>query len=494
MTSRKHMGFLLGMAYALSGALALLGTGQVVELKAWPLPGMNALPMGIGVAPDGKVYFTEFNLNKIGLLDPTTDEIREREVGRGPFGLVVGEHGSLYYTVVQDNAVEALVFIGGGAKWAVPAPAAFPEVLVAAPTGPGQVNLWLNERNAGKVARFAPAQVFVTMPLIITQPTVVHPDVSQIQPVVSPVTPEVHPGNPLLPPPIALLVPTASGPFTEWQAMDQNRPVQRVAVAPDGRVWFTQGLAPLAVLDPPTNTVLLYGIPTGTNALAITVGLDGLVWFTDTNHPAIGALDPTTGDVQLWRIPGGQQPFDLALDGLGNVWFTDRAGDAVGYLSPARSEITLYGLAPNSHPVFLALDEAGAVWFTAERGNFVGRLSVVPVLGEPPALPSGVVFTDYSVVQVGNRAWASVSYTYDGGHGVPIWVGVEVLAGGVPISGFVYLPVRVDHPGPGTANFVVEYRGQVLVQSDAVRFTIALSPGGAAFAAEEIEFTATWTP
>ncbi|MCR4391201.1 MAG: hydantoinase B/oxoprolinase family protein [Candidatus Acetothermia bacterium] len=191
------------------------------------------------------------------------------------------------------------------------------------------------------------------------------------------------------------------------------------------------------MLDPTTNTVLLYGIPTDTNALAITVGLDG----------------------------------------LGNVWFTDRAGDAVGYLSPARSEITLYGLVPNSHPVFLALDEAEDVWFTAERGNFVGRLSVVPVLGEPPALPSGVMFTGYSVVQVGDRAWVSVSYTYDGGHGVPVWVGVEVLAGGEPGAPGENVLVRdgEEIPLPGKAELDLR-PGEVL----SVR-----TPGGGGYGREE---------
>ncbi len=478
----------------------VLGTltagGQVMKLTRWDLPTTNALPYGIAIAPDGKVYFTEFTLNRIGQLDPVANEIRERQVGEGPAGLVLGDTGSVYFTLSQENALELLVFVGGGAKWSLPTPGAWPEVLVAAPTGPGQVNLWLNERNSNKIARFAPAQISVTLPYILSPPTPVATSEIEITPVVSVVVPAVYPGNPLLPPPIALLVPTTSGPFTEWQSMITDHYLERVAVAPDGRVWFTQGVAPLSALDPSSNTVLLYGIPSGTAALGITVGPDGGVWFTDTNRPAIGLLDPATADVRLWPIPGGRQPFALVPDTVGNVWFTDREADAVGRLSPARNEITLYGLPAGTHPLFLVLDEVGNVWFTAERGNFVGKLSIVPVLGPPPTLPTAGAFQflSYGLSQIGNRASGSITYLYDGSAGLPVWISVDVLRNGAVLPGFVSTPVRVEGAGAGTVAVSVEYRGASPVTSDEVRFVVALLPGGPPFATQRMDFATTWTP
>lgn len=493
MNNTKQIGLLIGVMGVLLGALP--GAGQVAQLTRWPLPTANALPYGIAIASDGKVYFTEFNLDRIGQLDPVANEIRERNVGNGPFGLVMGDAGSVYFTLCHDNALELLVFIGGGAKWSLSTPGAWPEVLVPAPTGPGKVNLWLNERNTSKVARFSPSQIFVTLPLILAPPQAVTPAVTEITPAVTAVTPEVYPGNPMFPPPIALLLPTTSGPFTEWQSMVTDRYVERVAVAPDGRVWFTQGVAPISVLDPGTNTVLLYGIPTGTSALGVIVGGDGRVWFTDTSRPAIGVLDPATADVRLWRIPGGSQPFALALDDVGNVWFTDREADAVGYLSPARNEIALYRLPAGAHPVFLTLDPAGAVWFTAERGNFVGKIAIVPVLGTPPSLPGGgFQFLGYGLSQLGSRATGSVTYLYDGSAGLPVWIWVEVLRGGSVLPGFVSAPVRVDAAGAGTIALTVEYRGATPVTSDEVRFVAALSPGGPVFAEQRVNFTTIWTP
>lgn len=493
MDRNRNIGLLIGLASIF--AMTLLAAGQVMQLTRWPLPTANALPYGIGVASDGKVYFTEFNLDRIGQLDPVANEIRERNVGQGPFGLLMGDAGSVYFTLSQDNALELLVFIGGGSKWALPTPTAWPEVLVSAPTGPGKVNLWLNERNASKVARFAPSQVFVTLPLILSPAQAVTPVVSEITPVVTPVTPLNYPGNPMLPPPIALLVPSTSGPFTEWPSMITDEPVERVAVAPDGRVWFTQGAAPISVLDPDSNTVLLYGLPSGSAAFAVTVGGDGQVWFTETARPSIGVLNPATADVRLWPIPGGRQPFDLVIDDGGDVWFTDREGNAVGYLSPARNEIALYPLPAGSQPVFLILDEVGTLWFTAERGNFIGKLAVIPVLGEPPTVPSEAFrFLGYGLSQIGSRASGSVTYLYSGSAGLPVWISVEILRNGAVLPGFVSPPVRIDVAGAGTAAITVEYRGTSAATSDEVRFVVSLTPGGVALAEKRVDFATTWIP
>ena len=508
---RKCSGFILTLVVV--ALIATVGMAQTAEVTTWQLPSPNSLPRGIGVTPNGKVFFAEFNVDKIGLLDPITNEIRERDVGDGPSGLVVADNESVYYTLALGNALELLVFIGGGHTWPVPTPGCWPGKLVEAPSGPGQVNLWFNERLAGKVTRFAPTQITVTLPLIITPPVIVSPNIWQIEPITFPVSPSTYPGNPMLPPPIAYVPGVTTGPFTEWTALyrevtvgefqvkkegGSTAYVERVAVAPNGRVWFTQGMTPLSELDPDTDTLLAYGLPTGTDALGVAVDVTGDVWFTDISRPAIGRLDPTTGNVYLWSIPSGIQPFDLAFDGMGNVWFTDREADAVGVLSPVRNEIAMYPLSPNTHPVDLVIDQGGSVWFSAEGGNFVARLKILPVLGPPPVIftapPFGEGSSSYGIAKAGNQAAVRFSYSYDGGMGLPVWFGVEVLSEGVPLPGFDYTPFRVDEIGEGAAAFVLEYVGAVTVESDGIRFFMSLYPGGPAVALKEVEFVTTWTP
>jgi len=491
MSKRWCVSCILAVVVGLTGLVAV---PQRAEVTAWAVPTADCLPEGIGITPSGKVFFAEYSTDKIGLLDPTTNEIRERDVGDGPSGLVVSNDDAVYFTTRIDNAIELLVFIGGGNRWLIPTSAGSPRALVSAPSGPGSVNLWSNERSAAKVARFSPSTISVTLPLIIAEPIAVAPDVIQIDPVVTLVAPQAFPGNPMLPPPIYYNPGVTTGPFTEWSAIYESEVVEDLAVAPDGQVWFTQTLSPLTALDPTTNTMLAYGLPPGTDAVGVRVDDGGNVWFTDISRPAIGRLDPITGDVHLWTIPGGNQPLDLGFDSAGNVWFTDRAGDAVGYLSPARNEIALYLFPLNTHPLRLAIDGVGNVWFTAERGNFVARLEILPVLGPPPIAPSAATFTAYSISQAGNRADISVTYVYDGSMGLPVWIGVRVTSGGFPIPDFSYAPVRIDHSGGGTVHLDVEYRGTGAVDSDGIRIFMFAASGETVLASREVEFVTTWRP
>ena len=492
MSMRGCLSFILVMVAL--GLTGLVAVPQRAEVTTWTVPTADCLPAGIGITPSGKVFFAEFDTDKIGQLDPTTNEIRERDVGDGPSGLVVSGEDSVYFVTRIDNAVDLLVFIGGGSRWLFPTSGGAPRALVSAASGPGSVNLWSNERIASKVARFSPETISVTLPLIIAEPVAVTPNVTEIDPVVTAVTPLAFPGNPMLPPPIYYNPGVTTGPFTEWTAIYDSEVVEDLSVAPDGQVWFTQTLSPLTALDPTTDTMLAYGLPSGTNAVGVRVDVDGDVWFTDVSRPAIGRLDPMTGDVHLWTIPSGHQPLNLGFDSAGNVWFTDRAGDAVGYLSPARNEIAVYSFATNTHPLELAIDTADNVWFTAERGNFVARLEVLPALGPPPVAPSASAFTGYTISQAGSQADIGVTYVYDGSAGLPVWLGVRVMSGGLPIPAFSYTPVHIDHIGGGTVHLDVEYHGTGAVTSDGIRLFMFTTPGETVFAARDVEFAATWRP
>jgi streptogramin lyase len=377
--------FACGAISVILDGAASTATGVTAQITRWMIPSSNALPYGIDIAPDGLIYFAEYSANKIGQLDPAANQIRERSVSGNPYGLIVTTAGSLFYTLSTANAVEVMVFTGGSNRWSLPTFNASPRALASAPTGPGQVNLWIAERTAGKVARFAPSQIMMTLPLIITPPTSVPPITSQVPGVPTPVTREFYPGNPMLPPPIASLVPVTTSPFTEWQGPGGVTMLDSVAVGPNGRIWFSDATSPLASLDPTTNTALYYSLPSGTQAFGLTVGPNGWVWFTGSGRPVIGVLNPTTSDVYLWPIPGGIQPFDLVRDSAGNIWFTDREADAIGHLDTTTDQIVMYSLGVDVHPVMLVLDDQERVWFTAERGNYVGRLSVQPVSSPSPA-------------------------------------------------------------------------------------------------------------
>ena len=109
----------------------------------------------------------------------------------------------------------------------------------------------------------------------------------------------------------------------------------------------------------------------------------GDVWFTTGYNHRIGKLDPLTQDVIQWEVPSGGQVLHLAVALDGRVWFTEREGDRIGVLDPITNTIKTYQLASETHPLDLAIDDDGAIWFTNERGNSIGRLEL-SALGTPP--------------------------------------------------------------------------------------------------------------
>ncbi len=495
MLRRSGVGFCIMLA--LIGAAVVTCTSQSAALTTWTLPQPDSMPQWIAVNSTGEVYFTEYTTNKIGLLDPDTNEIRERDALNGPAGLVLIDDDSVCYTARLDNAVQYLDFTGGSQTWPLPTAAASPNALVSAPGGIGPVNVWFTERSAAQVGRLAPATMAVTMPLIVSQPKSVTPNTATLTPVVSLVSPVLYPGNPLLPPPIYYIPGVLTGAITEWAPLNTSAPVEDVAIAPDGRAWFTQGINPLTLLDPTNDTFLAYGLPPGTDAVGVTVAASGNVWFTDVSRPAIGRLDPTTGDVTLWTIPTGSQPLDLVVDDDGNVWFTDRAGDALGNLVPFENRIMLYSMPFGTHPLYLTIDDAGAVWFTSERRNLIGRLVIIPVLGPPTTVPGSTAgasaILGYGIAHVGRRAQISVTYSYDGSMGLPVWIGLNTLSAGSLVPNFSYVPYRINQAGTGTANIELEYQGTQAVHTDTIEIVIYPS-GGPPFVTETIDYIAAWTP
>ncbi len=451
------------------------------------------MPRQLGISSSGNVFFTEHGTSKIGLLDPHANTISERTVPHPPSGLVVGGANSFYYTTPDYTGISLLVFDGGGHDWSVPAPGAWLEYLASTPSGPGVVNLWVNERKAAAVARFSPSSTAVTLPFI-TSPSF------SVSPAESTITAVVTPASPLLPsggiPLVSVILPSlgmTSGAFTEWHLTGTGQ-VRRVAVAPNGHVWATDETSNLYDLNPAHNTVRFAVLPTGTTALGIAVAPSGDVWFTDTSRPAIGRLDPTTNDTTLWQIPGGSEPFDLITTSSGGIWFTDRGADAIGFLDPTTNEIDVYSLLAGSHPTYLVSDGSIGVWFVAEVGNYVGHLAPRITLGPQTLHTAGTsMFTGYSMQQNGNSLQTAVQYTYDGSAGLPVVVAISVLSGGVALSDFTVVPFTIKKTGKGTASVSLKYTGTKSVTGDQIAIVMSDLLGNE-IVTKKIAMNTTWTP
>jgi sugar lactone lactonase YvrE len=86
------------------GRIAPDGVGVI---KEFPLPMADSYPTGITAGPDGNVWFTEYNGNKIGRITPA-GEIMEFPLPIAdsyPYGITAGSDGNLWFTEYNGNKI-----------------------------------------------------------------------------------------------------------------------------------------------------------------------------------------------------------------------------------------------------------------------------------------------------------------------------------------------------------------------------------------------------
>ena len=229
-------------------------------------------------APDGKVWFVETALGKIARLDPATGEITEFQSPPLPDGKRAGAH-----TIRVDAA--GIVWVSGG------------------PT----------------ISRFDPATSQFT-----------HFNLSGTY------------GN----------VSGQNG--DQWfTAFREKGPIGRVSK--DGV---------LTTFDPPTN-----GKPQ-----RLEVAADGMVWFTERRGNKIGRLDPQTGKFTEFPLPGPEaSPYAIGFDRAGMLWYPSHEQDTMNRFDPKTAAVTEYPT-PHSEMAIREFfcDSKGRIWYGASTNNKIG--------------------------------------------------------------------------------------------------------------------------
>jgi virginiamycin B lyase len=112
------------------GAAALwLGAAALVPAQtftAYSLPASYSQPKGITAGPDGALWFTEYNNNKIGRIS-TSGAITEYAVPTAashPYSITAGPDGALWFTEYHANNIGRITTAGIITEFAVPTPAA----------------------------------------------------------------------------------------------------------------------------------------------------------------------------------------------------------------------------------------------------------------------------------------------------------------------------------------------------------------------------------
>jgi streptogramin lyase len=263
-------------------------------LNEFLIPTARSQPQGIAVGPDGNLWFTELAGNNIGRLSvggnfseyslSSADAGADRGVEAAPFGIAAGPDGALWFSEKGTDKIGRITTSGAVTEYPLAAGAS-PEGIVAGFDG----NLWFAEHDANKIGKMS-----------------------------------------------------TSGSLIEYVIPTLGSAPQDVAMGPDGAIWFTEQLGNNIGRVAANGTVTEYAIPTPESApQGIVAGADGNMWFIEVVgngvNGAIGRITPTANPaITEFAVPTQSAFPAFVAAGLdGNLWFTEFNSDLVGRFTPS---------------------------------------------------------------------------------------------------------------------------------------------------------------
>src|SRR5579859_518026 len=300
---------------------------KILKITEFKLPPTgNAAPLRIAAGPDGAMWFTESNSNKIGRIT-TKGKITEYPIPTAaatPQGITAGPDGSLWFIEASQKKVGQITTTGAITEFPIPNDSSQPEEIIAGKDG----NLWFTDAD-NSIGQVTPAGVVTLFEM-----------------------------------PVADSAPSG---LTE---------------GPDGNLWICKAnIWRGTTATPPAFTV----VDSTTNALQngeldtpvwITTGPDGALWFTGQNSNTIQRLT-TAGALTLnEHIPTPKSsPFGIAAGKDGALWFTEAGGNKIGRITTDGKTITEFPVPTDSAtPMGITAGPDGDLWFVEQASNKIGRV------------------------------------------------------------------------------------------------------------------------
>jgi len=142
-----------------------------------------------------------------------------------------------------------------------------------------------------------------------------------------------------------------------------------------GGAWYTD--TPVRAISHISSVGKIQSFPLLTPIVRLgrlAVAPDGAIWFTDGTTASVTRLKDgvfTRHDVGLL----GATPYGIAIDNSGSVWTTLQGADKLGWIS-TDGQVTASDLPTrNSGLGDVTVDQSGAVWFLELRANKIGRFA-----------------------------------------------------------------------------------------------------------------------
>jgi virginiamycin B lyase len=166
-----------------------------------------------------------------------------------------------------------------------------------------------------------------------------------------------------------------------------------IVTGSDGNLWLSGYRAvsasgearSVATIDrmTPAGEVTQFELPgPGSFPTRLAVGPEGNVWFTEMQEDRVGRITPA-GAIQMFQLPPGARPLEIVLGADGNLWVNKESDDpaALARIDPS-GQYTEFPLEQGVYASALAAGPDGRLWFASGPGAITrmttsGRVSRV---------------------------------------------------------------------------------------------------------------------
>jgi virginiamycin B lyase len=304
------------VAMAKAGKIACFFQDRLSELS---LPN-GAFPVGIAVAKDGGLWYSDIHRNCIGKLDAITGVVKEYNVPTAnawPFFVVIDARGMIWFTERVGNRIGCLDPTNGAiAEIPVTTPHCQPAGLAITPQG----QLYFTENSANKIGHWDPERRTLDE-----------------YPVPSPASP---------------------GPYYGPAGICSDE---------YGNIWFCELDGRIGRIRKGTAAIEEFDVPNKhARPAGIVTDKWGLVWFTQLDANSVVSFHVNSGTFREYPVPSGEpdatplgppeatargdmpgpgptartsRPFGIAVDTGGRVWFSEQYAHKLGMLTPPKVEI-----------------------------------------------------------------------------------------------------------------------------------------------------------
>jgi virginiamycin B lyase len=122
--------------------------------------------------------------------------------------------------------------------------------------------------------------------------------------------------------------------ITQWTVPSPKSYPRRMELAADGTVWFDEfNAGKMGHFDPKTGAFKEYQLP-GPDPTPYGLGIDanGYIWYDSHHQDTLGRFDTKTGEVTEYPFPHSENCIrEFFLDAQGRMWYGSNPNNVVGY-------------------------------------------------------------------------------------------------------------------------------------------------------------------